>query len=213
MSIVLSGDPFGPSFMELIELDKLHPTSGFIFHFDKYRQRLHLLNCAKGTTAHQITRWRSRLRHAYLLAINSVHIDTKQTLVTQIDTLRQSNNPHAVLTFTFDIVHNNETASGIPLLYFHQLRDIRCDLATIKSVVDKPTPSTNSLLPTQYMKPKWIIEPLPGHVTHRKLKLREDWEHWQKAEWAQLDSYDTQGMFGDPCKPPIDVAIFYWVWI
>jgi hypothetical protein len=50
-------------------------------------------------------------------------------------------------------------------------------------------------------------------LTCQGLKTQPGWSDWLQSEAEQLDSYDTQGMFGTPCAPPPNAAIFHWVWI
>ena len=66
MSISLSGDPFGPSFRETIPVHGDHPTLGFVLQCHPDRCRLRLVDCAKGTPAHCLHHWCSRLRHSFL---------------------------------------------------------------------------------------------------------------------------------------------------
>jgi hypothetical protein len=45
------------------------------------------------------------------------------------------------------------------------------------------------------------------------LQKQLDWKDWLTAEWIQLYNYAKQNMFGIPCTAPIDVSIFFWVWL
>ena len=49
-------------------------------------------------------------------------------------------------------------------------------------------------------------------LTRRKLVNQDDWGEWQSSEWKQLDMYESQYMFGTPCKPTKKWAIFNLIW-
>ena len=49
-------------------------------------------------------------------------------------------------------------------------------------------------------------------LTRGKLIKQDDWTEWQQSEFAQLDQYDAQGMFGTPVQASPDKAIFNLVW-
>ena len=84
MSIELSGNPFGPSFVESIPITGTHITAGLEVQFDPIRGCLCLLSCTPGTPAARISRWRSRLRFAYILSVNDVPVSTITDLVSAI---------------------------------------------------------------------------------------------------------------------------------
>ena len=49
-------------------------------------------------------------------------------------------------------------------------------------------------------------------LTRGKLLKANDWSDWQKAEWEQLDQFNTQGMFGSPTRIDSTEATFYLIW-
>jgi hypothetical protein len=89
------------------------------------------------------------------------------------------------------------SSTGLPLLYFHQLRQIRGHTHTLCQTHHLPNTT-----------------PAAHRLTCRGLKSQPGWLDWLQSEAEQeLDSYATQGMFGTPCAPPPQAAIFHWVWI
>ena len=78
-----------------------------------------------GTPAACIPSWRSRLRHACLLGVDNVDICTLANLTQTISVLRSNGTLTCHLRLTFEDVNNTLSASGLPQLYFEQLRDIR----------------------------------------------------------------------------------------
>mmetsp|Transcript_12630 Transcript_12630/g.36754 ORF Transcript_12630/g.36754 Transcript_12630/m.36754 type:complete len:1246 (+) Transcript_12630:2039-5776(+) len=193
MSIAMSTDPFTPAFDQVVPVKGDSATLGFIFKFDENRGRLQLTNCEKGQPAHRISRWRSRLRFAYLLAINGVAVRTQKDVNAVLNGVRDRHDDECTFTFTFDEVRNNLTDDGLPQLYFDQLRDIRAHIKRIRPQAYKAT--------------------IQEKLTRRVLLRRDDWPEWQQAEFKQLDQYESQGMFGVPCAPPSDAAVFHWVWV
>jgi Reverse transcriptase (RNA-dependent DNA polymerase) len=52
-------------------------------------------------------------------------------------------------------------------------------------------------------------------LSRNRAKSLEEWPSFLKSEWSQLDKYDKQGMFGEPCPRPshdIDCIVLPWVW-
>ena len=196
MSIELSGNPFGPSFIESIPLSGIHPTAGLELQLDSLRGRLRLLGCLPGTPAARISRWRSRLRFAYILSVNAIQILTLTDFEQTIATLRSTKSTTCDVCLTFDEIRNNLSASGLPQLYFDQLRDIR----HINDSLRHPSQS-NTVIPSAH------------RLTRKSLQTQSDWTEWLASECEQLNQYDKQGMFGQPCIPPPGAAIFHWVWI
>jgi hypothetical protein len=73
ISIELSGDPFGPSFLESMTISaSAHENAGLDLKFDTARDRLRLMACTPGTLAARISHWRSRLGFAYILSLSMI---------------------------------------------------------------------------------------------------------------------------------------------
>ena len=49
-------------------------------------------------------------------------------------------------------------------------------------------------------------------LTRGALLKSDDWDEWQQSEFAQLDQYDEQGMFGTPVNATGDLSVFNLVW-
>ena len=196
MSLELTGDPFGPSFHHTVAIKGNHPTLGFDLRIDPDRGRPFVATCVAGTPAHQIPRWRSRLRLAYLLAVNDRLVSTPDDFRAAVARLRATSAGTCTLTFTFDAVHNVLSESGLPQLYFDQLRHIRQTVRDLQPAATAHRAQSDA--------PK---------LTRRRLRGDPDWPAWQLAEYKQLDQYEAQGMFGEPCVPPPDAAVFNWVWV
>ena len=50
-------------------------------------------------------------------------------------------------------------------------------------------------------------------LTRGRLLKQEEWSVWQHSERLQMDQYNTQGMFGVPCRVNKENAIFNLVWM
>ena len=198
MSIAFSDDPFGPSFLETIPITGSHPSAGIETRFDASRGRLQITHLLPGNAVSRIPRWRTRIKHAYILALNGVDIPDLPSFVKQLSTLRNasSSEPTAVLKLTFDEAINTLSASGLPLLYFDQLRHIHG--------INRDLRLSKRLL---------AYAAVSQRLTRRGLQSQPGWVDWLRSEAEQLDNYLNQGMFGEPCLPPSNAAIFHWVWI
>jgi hypothetical protein len=192
MSIEFSGDPFGPSFVESIPITSTHASAGLHFKLDPARDRLCLLAIEPGTPAARINRWRSRLRFAYILSINDIDIRTQTDIDQALATLRAAGTSVCDIRSTFDEIRNSLSASGLPQLYFDQLRDVR---KILRSLRETPEPA------------------IAHRLTRPGLKKQPDCSEWQSSEFLQIDNYEYQGMFGTPCAPLPGHALFHWVWL
>jgi hypothetical protein len=186
MSVEMCDDPFGPSFSEPLGVSGVHPTAGLCLQFDSDRGRCRLLDMARGTPAHKLVRWRSRLRHAHVLAVEGAQVRVTADISAAVRAARDKHLASVQVTFAFDDVVNSLNHAGIPQLYFDQLRVIR---RHIRAAAAGPK------------------------LSRRKLMLQTDWPAWEAAEFQQLDNYMSQHMFGDPVVPPQGAAIFYFVWL
>jgi hypothetical protein len=54
-----------------------------------------------------------------------------------------------------------------------------------------------------------------AQFTRRQLKKRMDWQVWKEAEFKQLNSYNTQDMFGNPTRRPPKATVlpFFWTYL
>jgi hypothetical protein len=81
---------FGPSFDEPIVLNDHHPTAGLELVADTARGHPRLRICLSSTPAARIPLWRSRVRHAFLIAIGGVPVHTIDDVQEEITPVRQS---------------------------------------------------------------------------------------------------------------------------
>jgi hypothetical protein len=147
-----------------------------------------------GTPSHRLSQWKSRLRSAYILSIDTMSVHTIADIDLIISADRAAGRPSIGVVFTKDDAPNFLSAVGLPQLYFDQLR-------TMKRHID------NTFLAVVH---KAITGPkFNRHTSQKQL----DWNDWIPAEWIQLDNYNKQAMFGAPCTAPIDASFFYWVWL
>jgi hypothetical protein len=158
------------------------------------RQRCQLVSMTPGTPSHQLPQCKSRLRHAFLLSVDSIAVHTISDVQQAISLARQAAKNSAIIVFTKDEAQNSVSAIGLPQLYVDQLRVMKAHIAhTVQEVVHKA-----------------ISGPKINRRSHQK---QADWPEWRDSEWVQLDKYDKQSMFGTPCTAPIDASIFFWVWL
>jgi hypothetical protein len=73
-----------------------------------------LCTCVTATPAARILRWRSRIRHAFLIAIDGNPVHTIGNVQNAIATLSQTTCHTARFTFTHDEIRTNLTAEGVP---------------------------------------------------------------------------------------------------
>jgi hypothetical protein len=196
LTIEVCGNPFGPSFDEPINIQGSHETAGLILLYDLDRGRCRITTMQAGTPANRIHTWKSRLRGAYILRINTRDVTTVLDIADAVQAARLSHVSHITVTLTFDKIVNTLNHAGLPQLYFDQICVIKNHLQKIQR------PQIN----------KASISGTPN-LTRRKLHLSDAWPEWLAAEHVQLDNYHAQGMFGTPTVPPPNSPLFYWVWV
>jgi hypothetical protein len=130
--IYLSEDPFDDQLNVDITLKGDHSTLGMIFQFCKFRNRLQLINMAKSTPGARLHKWRSTLRHAYLLKIDNQDITCIDDLKIAINNKRLQGKLKITCCFAMDRSFGIHPHHGIPQLYFDQLNVIAKHLQDIK---------------------------------------------------------------------------------
>jgi hypothetical protein len=160
-----------------------------LLHYDFDRHRCQLIRIDLGITSHRLPQWKSRLRSAYILSIDTMSVHTIADIGLVISEARAVGRTSIVVVFTNDDAPNFLSAVGLTQLYFDQLWIMRGHIdKTVMTVVNKAITG-----------PKF---------NRRTLRKQLDWNDWLATEWSQLDNYDTQGMFGNPCTAPVESFSF-----
>ena len=131
---------------------------------------------------------------------------------------------------------------GVPIMYFDQLNMIAQHLREIKYGSDVPPmqqkpvplipsndskitaamamikalfidgmiPRTAAIRAAQELKPK--NKQRGKKLTRRILLKQDDWDDWKNSEWKQLDQYEAQDTFGEPCILPRGANCLSLLW-
>jgi hypothetical protein len=142
-------------------------------------QRCQLVAMTPGTPSYRLHQCKSRLRHAFLLSVDTTDVHTISDVHQAIALARQAAQTSVVIVITKDKAKNSLSAVGLPQLYVDQLRVMKAHIAH----------------PVQAVVHKAITGP---KFNRRGLQKQSDWPEWRDSEWIQLDNYDKQGMFGIP---------------
>jgi hypothetical protein len=175
VTVNFSTDTFVSSFPEMIFVYWIHLTLGINPHYDVDRQRCQLITMDHGPPSYILSQWKSRLRSAYILSIDTVSIHTIANVILIISEARLANK-HVIVAFTKDDALSCLLVVGFTQLYFDQLRITKGHIdSTVLTVFHKAIPG-----------PKF---------NRRTLHKQLYWKYWTTAEWIQLDNYDKQLMF------------------
>jgi hypothetical protein len=91
-----------------------------------------------GTSSHRLHQWKSRLRHAFLLSVETTAVHTISDDHQEIALALQTAQTSVVIVFTKDEAKNSLSAVGLPQLYFDELRVMKAHIGrTAKAVVHK----------------------------------------------------------------------------
>jgi hypothetical protein len=152
-----------------------------------------------GTPWARIPCWRTRIRGAWLVAINGTCITTLDDAQSAFRRLSNANSHGCSLFFSHPEITPDISSSGLPLMSksdFSQLTHDQLNnrvnlledglwLLRIRSYDIVESGEVRQYI-TQVM-----------CLTRGKLLKQDDWHDWQASEFLQLDQYDAQGMFGD----------------
>ena len=158
--------------------------------------RVQLIDCTIGTPAARIPKWHSTLRNGFITRYNKRVVTTVKELCTLVEESRMKGDKDASITFSTINREAMHPIYGVPQLDHDQLNIIARHLDDItKSHI---TDATETL----------EIKKL----TRKILKNQEDWNKWEKAEFKQLDNYENQNTFGQPCALPDGANALNLLW-
>jgi hypothetical protein len=175
------------------------PTLGFLLSEDNQHGNVYLHGCQEGTSASRLPRWKAELRHAILLTVQNTRIHSLSDVTSALASARSAHQSYVDFTFA-RIEPRTQVDTDIPQLHYDQLKHIH---ELLISSVPNPT-----VLQAQDAQPL----SMELNATRAKLKLQADFDNWIQGEWAQLDKYELQNMFGDPIPWPDGATVLPFVW-
>ncbi|KAL7529031.1 hypothetical protein ACHAXR_002756, partial [Thalassiosira sp. AJA248-18] len=182
-NIYLSPDPYHNAFPETLDLRRFDstrtPNAGM--SFTSSDDQVFIEHMKPSTPAARIPRWRSRLRHAWLIQVNN-------TPITSIEDHGLTN--EGIPQINLDPLNNRLLLCppGDDLLHsLPQLQHQGVQKNGGVYVQDEDDVEDVLNLTTQVMK-----------LTHAKLFKQDDWDDWEQSEFLQMDQYEKQFMFGEP---------------
>eukprot|EP00986_Skeletonema_menzelii_P015723 scaffold12494_cov159-Skeletonema_menzelii.AAC.1 len=212
--VYLSTTPFAESFEEEIILryrgSKPHATAGLSF-LVRDDGRLYLAGMDARTPGMRIPRWRTRLKGAWLTKVGDIDVKTIQDVKDAFTALYSANVSSCLLEFCHTEVKDGLTWDGIPQVHLDQLNP-RYHFNR-KSQFDVPDESIPR--PTTHTVDDGGVQNSVNRVlklTRGKLLKEPDWDDWRNSEFAQLDQYMKQGMFGQPVARQSHMSIFHLLW-
>ena len=237
-NVTLSDDPF----MDVIEVSisntGKHPTLGLqLKESDQWYDTVEVEDCKRATPAAKVHRWRTRLKKNTILAVNGREVTTASD-VAKIFSECNSNDQHTLRIGLQERLSMNDD-DGVPMLYFDQLQMVGKHLDDIKYDRHDNSQVPNPEWHQDNAKEKVLVNMMRAYVEHgtinaakatipraiipkgrqkaskltrRKLKMRDDWNDWLESERKQLDQYEAQDTFGEPCKLPVGANVLDLLW-
>ena len=218
LSIYLSMDVYGSSMNETIAIHPVHSTLGFDLHYNNPNEAPTIKACQSGTPAAKIPKWRSRLRHGTIRAINGIKIDTVQELQQMVQDLKaDSTQTECTVMIAHPEIIAPLTSDGIPQLHFDQLHMLAHHLHVLRYGEDEnlwDDPSSLPPIDEAIIHQALALDEinLLAKYSRKQLQRRKDWDQWQQGEFKQHDNYETQNMFGPPCPRPKQATVLPFVW-
>ena len=214
-----------------------HPTKGLVIQQCPHRNLPTITECKSGTAAAKLKKWRSTMRGAYILDINGIEMTCEADITSFFSTNKDAQVRLKLGTIEKQAMHPDD---GVPIMYFDQLNMIAQHLRELKygDDLDKESPQpvtpsednkltatlrmlraiffdgivpyTAAIKAAQELKPK--SKQRGKKLTRRKLLQQDDWDDWKHSEWKQLDQYETQDTFGEPCILPTGANCLSLLW-
>jgi hypothetical protein len=209
-----------PAVSETIALQGGHPTLGLVpEEHPEYIDTVTLLRCDPGTVAHkQIRRWKSRLRGSTIRMIDEITITSIAQLQETIRLKRLTGKTHVTIQFA-NPSWSAMSGEGLPTLQFDQLNVIAHHLNAMQNEGTDDDNNWNDPLQWPPVTDDMIIAAIRKGIalpklTRKRLLDSPDWPKFKGSEWVQLNKYNKQGMFGEPCPRPTDedTVVLPWVW-
>ena len=140
----------------------------------------------------RIPRWRSTLRHSYITSVNGVPLTSIVEFVALVDTARKLGSLTIPISFATIDRQAMHPVLGVPQIHHDQMNIVAAHLNDIAQHTQESRWAADSD----------TFTPIVDKLTRRKLKVLDDWDDWNKAEFTQLDQCESQSTFGPPCKLP-----------
>jgi hypothetical protein len=205
-----------PAVSETLPLQGGHPTLGLITEqHPEYLDTITLTRCDPGTVSHkQIRRWKSRLRGSTIRMVDDITITDIEQFTETIRLKRLTGQLHVKIQFA-NPRWSAMSGDGLPTLQFdqlnvitHHLNAINNDGTTWNDPIKWPPLDNENIIAAIH---KGLALP---KLSRRRLLDTPEWPKFKDSEWVQLNKYNKQGMFGEPCPRPLDddVVVLPWVW-
>ena len=205
-----------------------YDTLGFILKEDPVLMRCYIADVLPRSTASQYRNWRSKLIGAFILTINDdIVMDRSETEAALsrclVDYDHTIGDVYVSITFAHDrSLIRQHIDPDLPHPSPIQLDQI-CHLSQIYETGEefKYQPHLdiewvqyfNNLLATMPDEHHLAINKTSSsQFTRKQLMSRPDFPQWQEAEFRQLDTHDSDRMFGDPCPRPSYAIVLRSIW-
>ena len=213
----LTDNPYGTSLLHHTTTRGDHPTLGMNLYTHTDTNRLLLKECLPSTPSERIPKWRTELRDAVLISVNSIPVSTVDDVKTAVSAFGASQtSPRKPIPLIFSPSLRIPTNRGTntPQIHFDQMaviarhhHAVRYDLPPLDPKKEEDDEITHSMIMQGIAQGQ--INP---RLTRKFLQSQDDWIDWQMSEFKQLDSYDSLKMFGEPCRPPRECNILPLIW-
>jgi hypothetical protein len=178
--------------------------------------KLILTGMTPSTPGAKIRAWRSRLRGARLIAINSTPVATVDDVINVLLSLATAGSRKCQLLLAHSALRDGLVETGIPQINVDQLNN-RFSLRDTDVMTQEQFDRWFASLPSSFYE---IVDAggvlnftTESHkLTRRILMTQDDWSDWEQSEWKQLDQYEKQFMFGTPCPMQKRDAVFNLIW-
>jgi hypothetical protein len=216
--VYLSPSSYNDAFEEELDLRRFLPASSPTAGLECSLRdgKLILTGMTPSTPGAKIRAWRSRLRGARILAIDSTPVSTVDDIKNALLSLAALGSKKCSILMAHSALRDGLVETGIPQVNVDQLNN-RYSFPDIDVMTQGQFDRWFASLPSSF----YEIVPDGGvlnlvtasnKLTRRILMTQDDWADWEESEWKQLDQYEKQFMFGTPCAMKKRDAVFNLIW-
>ncbi|GFH45233.1 hypothetical protein CTEN210_01707 [Chaetoceros tenuissimus] len=205
-------------------------TRGLVLVQDK-SDRVKIATVKNGTPSAKISKWRSTLRNSHLLKIGNETVTNTE----EAHKIFASHDPKQEIKITVGTLEKIpiHPQTGLPTLYADQLQILGEHIEELKTNSyydpentghddyvqkygidedDEPDIAAPTIATLKPILPK--NKQKKNKLTRRKLQHLppEEWEIWRQSEFKQMDQYQKQNMYGEPCPLPKGANCLKTLW-
>jgi Reverse transcriptase (RNA-dependent DNA polymerase)./Integrase core domain. len=209
------------------DISNEHDTLGFILRDDPVLRCCYIADIIPCSTAAQFRHWRSCLIGSFILTVDeddivSNKLDAEAALsCCLVDSSTANSDSFVSITFAHDrsLIHLSLSPEPPSPIQLDQIYHISQIFETGEEIKYQPRLDSgwfqyfdNLVNQLSDSADEFIQKTTSSQFTRKQLMQRDDFASWREAEYKQLDTHESDGMFGKPCPRPRNAIVLRSIW-